>query len=97
MRILVPIAALALTGCALGACTALTSPMGVFSRSAPAVVTRPGSDAFEITTGADGDARIEAQDFCARRSRLAKLVRARRIAASDPAQDRIRWHFDCIT
>ena len=55
-----------------------------------------GERAFAITTKADSDPRIDAQDFCAKQSRYARLTRADRTPGADPAGETVTWHFDCI-
>ena len=90
LRAFAVIAAVALSGCA-----ALNSPSGIFGADDAATVTKTGSMDVVITTKATGDARPDARDACADKSRYARLVSAERIAGTDPSNDRIRWHFAC--
>lgn len=82
-------------------CASWNSPWGILSsKDDPPIVAAPSapdakSASFVITTKAEADPRIEAQDFCAKRSRYARLTKADRAPGADPARETITWHFDC--
>jgi hypothetical protein len=95
-RSLVLVLVLAVSGCA-----SWNSSWGILSsHEDPQIAAEPiganGQPAFAVTTKADADPRIDAQDFCSKQSRYARLTGADRAPATDPAGETITWHFDCI-
>ncbi len=84
LRAFAVIAVLVLSGCG-----------SFFGGEDAAVEASAGSGDVVITTKATEDARAQARDFCAQRSLYARLVKAERVPGADPADDAIRWHFDC--
>ena len=86
---------------AVAGCGSWNSSWGILSsHEDPQIAAEPaganGERAFAITTKADSDPRIDAQDFCAKQSRYARLIKADRVPGDDPARETITWHFDCI-
>ncbi len=80
-------------------CVSWNSPSGILSgKDDPPIVadSQASNQSFTITTTAEADPRIEAQDYCAKQSRYAHLARADRASGADPAKETITWHFDCV-
>ena len=84
-------------GLLVGGCNSLQAAnlwVGGGIAQTSSATSAPGSaevPVFVIKTGADGDPRAEAMDYCGKlNSRYAQLRSAER------AGDTITWHFDCI-
>jgi hypothetical protein len=79
-------------------CGGVNSPWGLFFGSDDQPVAAAGTDGkdgFVITTRPSGDPRVEADHYCGKQSRYARLVSAEHSAGADPATDVITWHFEC--
>jgi hypothetical protein len=86
---------------AVAGCGSWNSSWGILSSyEDPQIAAEPAransERAFAITTKSGSDPRIDAQDFCAKQSRYARLTKADRAPGADPAHETITWHFDCI-